>query len=238
MAETPRQVQCSACGAPIRLEDIHIDLGVAKCSRCSAVMDLGLAQAVTRAVRSRRPPVPLPEKFNIATQGSSMTIDWRWFGAKYVFTAFFCVAWDSFLVFWYGTALKAGNLVMILFPIAHVAVGVGLTYWTLAGFLNRTRVGATATSLRIEHFPLPWLGNREIATQLIEQLFTKEKISNSNNGTSVTYEVHAILRPDSRRRKLLGGLDDVGQALWIEQSLEGHLGIADEPVAGEVPRDA
>jgi hypothetical protein len=238
MSESPRQVQCSACGAPIHLEDIHVELGVAKCSRCSAVMDLALTEAVTRAIRNRRPPVPLPEKFNVAREGSSMTIEWRWFSAKYIFTAFFCLAWDSFLFFWYATALKTGNLPMMLFPGAHLAIGVGLTYWTLAGFFNRTRVEATRACLRIRHFPLPWFGNCELATQVVEQLFTKEKIGKSNTGPSVSYEVHAILRPDSRRQKLLGGMDDVGQALWIEQSLESYIGIADEPVAGEVSRDA
>jgi hypothetical protein len=238
MAESLRQLECSACGAPIRMQDIHVDLGIAKCSRCGGVMDIGLKDVVSRAARDRRPEVPLPEKFNVERVGSTMSVQWRWFGLKYVMTAFFCVAWDGFLLFWYGMAIKTGNAMMILFPIAHVAVGVSLTYWTLAGFLNRTRIEATQVRLRIKHFPLPWFGNRELETNAIEQLFTKEKISRNNNGQTVSYEVHAILRPNGRRQKLLAGLDDVGQALWIEQSLESHLGIADEPVAGEVPRGA
>jgi hypothetical protein len=199
-------------------------------------MDLALREVATRAARNRRDPAPLPEKFNVSRTGHTMAVDWRWFGAKYIFLAFFCAAWDCFLIFWYATALTTGNAMMILFPIAHVAVGVGLTYSTLAGFLNRTRVEATAARLRIQHYPMPWLGNRELASDTIEQLFTKEKVSNGKNGQTITYEVHAILRPDSRRQKLIGGLDDVGQALWLEQALEAHLRVADEPVAGEVPR--
>lgn len=63
------------------------------------------------------------------------TMSFRWFQWTFVFLVFFCIAWDGFLLFWYGAALGIGFLgddaepvlIMMLFPLLHVAVGTGLT---------------------------------------------------------------------------------------------------------------
>ena len=42
---------------------------------------------------------------------------------------------------WYGIAFAADTpLIAKLFPLLHVAMGIGLTYFTLAGLVNRTTV--------------------------------------------------------------------------------------------------
>jgi hypothetical protein len=45
-----------------------------------------------------------------------------------------------------------------------------------------------------------------------------------------------VLRQDNVRETLVKGLTDADQALYIEQELERHLRIQDQPVAGELPR--
>ena len=52
-------------------------------------------------------------------------------------------------------------LIAFLLPIAHVAVGVGLTYYTLTRLMNRTRIEVSRDELTIRHGPLPWRGNMD-----------------------------------------------------------------------------
>lgn len=120
-----------------------------------------------------------------------------------------------------------------MFPLLHVAAGVGLTYFTICGFVNSTRVMANYESLRVRHGPLPWFGNRDVPRLDIDQLFTKEKVVQGKNGPSRSYELHARLR-SGRDVKLVTGLSEAEQARFMEQELERFLGIRDEAVSGEL----
>ncbi len=187
-----------------------------------------------------RGSVPRPASLQIADDGWSYELSWRWFRPVFLFLVFFCIAWDSFLVFWYAMAIGGGppfpfNLIMILFPIAHVAVGVGLTWYTLCGFVNRTVVAVRNHELTVRHGPLPWPGNLTLDAGDIRQFYVREKVSRGKNGTSVTYDVE-VIQSAGNCRKLITGLDSSDLALAIEQGLEQHLRIVDEPIAGELPR--
>ena len=174
--------------------------------------------------------------------GQQLIIRLRWWQWTALFLIFFCIAWDSFLVFWYSMAFGApmhgaGGVrwIMVVFPIAHVAVGVGLTYFALTMLVNRTIVTVDITHLSVRHGPLPWAGNRDLVTADIAQFFCKEKMAQGKNGASCTYSVQVRLR-DGTARQLLSGIGDEDDALFIEQALERWLGLKDEPVAGEVSR--
>ena len=95
-----------------------------------------------------RREAPRPERFRQERSGTRTTIAWRWFGFQFLFLALFCVVWDAFLVLWYTMATgPTMPLMMKLFPLLHVAAGIGLTYYTLAGFLNRTSVEIMPTRM-------------------------------------------------------------------------------------------
>jgi len=146
----------------------------------------------------------------------------------------FCIFWDGFLVNWYRMSLGRGApLSMILFPLIHVTAGVVLTYSTVAHLFNATIITATRRALSIRHGPVPWIGNREIQASDIEQLYCGEKVSRGRNGTSASYELCALMR-DGGKVKLLSGLGEREEALFIEQRVEEQLGIADARVAGEL----
>ena len=151
-----------------------------------------------------------------------------WYTPKLFGLLFFCIAWDAFLVFWYALAIKGGSLFAMIFPIAHVAVGVGLTYSLVAGFLNRTRIRVSPMEIGVRHSPVPWAGNKTIPRNEVEQLFCEYR-----GGKSPTYDVSVILS-GGRRTKLVTGLETPDQALYVEQRLEDFLGIADRPVVGEM----
>jgi hypothetical protein len=121
---------------------------------------------------------------------------------------------------------------MALFGSLHAVIGIGLTYGTLAGFLNHTRISAGPARLAIEHGPLPWLGDKVLDPARVEQLYCLERRREHKGTVSYTYDLHARLR-DGRGQKLVGGLTSAEQAAFLEQQLEALLGIADQPVAGE-----
>jgi len=233
------QLKCERCGADFKAEDLNVALGVARCSYCGGVFDVGQHTAALsgRPPPGVRPEVPLPEKFEVSSRPSELVVQWRWFGAQYIGLALFCVAWDAFLVFWYSTALRTGQAfsIMTIFPIAHVGVGVGLSYTTLAGFLNRTWIRADRTGLAIRHGPVPWKGNRDLSRAELKQLYSSSKLRQTKNTSTWVYQLNAVTR-DGKATPLLSNLESPEQALYLEQQLEKRLEIVDVPVAGELPR--
>jgi hypothetical protein len=177
------------------------------------------------AQRGDRPQVPLPSGFKVDGSGPGLIIVRYWFSFALVFSALFCIAWDSFLVNWYLVAF-AGDTPWLfkVFPLPHVAVGVTLTYSTLARLLNRTTISVAEGSLRVRHGPLPWFGNQALRTDSLDQLYVDP-----------SYQVCAVTKEGSKV-VLVSGLEEMDEALFIEQCVETYLGIEDRSVPGEVSR--
>jgi hypothetical protein len=181
-------------------------------------------------------PVPLPAGIHVEERGRDLVIVRRWFSWVYIFLLFFCLMWNGMLISFYGILFAAGSPPMLLlFPSLHVMAGAFITYFTLAGFVNRTTFTIEADHLTVRHGPLPWRGNVDVSTASLTQLFCTEQVSRSRNGTTVRYGVDAVLK-DGRHLKLASGLDAREQALYIEQSIEKHLGIQDRRVRSEMAR--
>ena len=98
--------------------------------------------------------------------------------------------------------------------------------------LNRTVVTVLSGQLEVHHEPLPAPGNVRLSVHDLEQLYTKERVSHTKNGTSISYELRANRR-DGTDIKLIGGLDRQDQAAYMEQQIEAFLGIKDRRVSGE-----
>ncbi len=218
--------------------DLDRRLAVATCSHCGAIYDLASrADRAEPAPAPLRAPVALPPRFTLDRRADSLVVRWRWFTPIALFSLFFCIAWNGFLVGWYGLATQGDapavvNIVMLLFPLGHVAVGLGLSYWTLAHLFNHTVVAVQQDQLTVRHGPIPWLPQPTLATRDIEQLYCTRKVNHGKNGTSVRYALRAVTR-DHSGLLLLSGLADLDQALWLEQEIEGLLDLRDRPVAGE-----
>jgi hypothetical protein len=231
---------CPKCGRAILVDDVNLVTGLARCRACNNLFNAGALlpsppPPVARSAPAVSPILPISRRLHIEEFGGVLRIRWRWFAASCIFLAFFCVAWDSFLVFWYSMALghQGAPWIMKVFPIGHVAIGIGLTYATLCGFLNGTTVTAGQDALTVSHGPLPWSGNRTLASGSIRQIHCEQRRSNNNNnGAAWTYDLFATLS-DGRKLKLLSGFNDLAEPRLIEQRIESHLRIADQAVVGE-----
>lgn len=161
----PQAVHCPGCQALVPAADINIAALVAKCSVCNRIFPLPI-ESLQPAVATRPEP-ELGCPGGVVREigpGGELFIRLGWFQPVLILLAFFCVVWDGFLVFWYTIALARpapGNMMWmpLLFPLFHVAVGVGLTYYVVAGFLNSTRILIDDEFVRVRHQPIPWRGN-------------------------------------------------------------------------------
>lgn len=184
--------------------------------------------------------IGLPEKIEFRNHGSGIEIIRTWFGAKYVILLAFVFVWDGVLVYLAGSFLNTASrlpLFVWFMPLGHVAMGLGLTYYAIAGLFNKTQVMADYSHLAVRHGPVPWPGNKDIRAGDIKQLYSKEKVRRTKHGTTVSYSLHAMTN-DEKTLKLLSGLESSEQALFIEQEIEKYLRIEDKAVRGEIPRSA
>jgi hypothetical protein len=181
--------------------------------------------------------VPIPAKFNLQKSVHELVVTWRWYSPLHLFLLFFVIAWDSFLLFWYfGAPGRTGDILAMIFPIAHVAVGAALTYFVLTGFVNRTKVRAANGVLTVSHGPLPWTGNHRIARADLKQLYVTEMSHPAKHGRIThSWDLCALL-DNNRAVRLLTRLDTYEQGMFLEHTFEDYMNITDTKVAGEVSK--
>ena len=170
--------------------------------------------------------------------GGELRISWGWFQWSALFLIPFCIAWNAFLIGWYSMAMGdhgppgAMKFVMLVFPLAHVAVGLGLFYGCLLMLVNSTTVRVMFGQFEIRHGPIPYPGNRTISVDDIDQLYVKHERNVGKDSTSHNYPLLARLK-SGQEIKLLPHNGEVEVARAVEQLVENHLNIKDQHVPGE-----
>ncbi len=179
--------------------------------------------------------IGIPAQMNTQRDTHHLQITRKWFDMKWVILTPFVIAWDAFLFYWYFMAFSAPqiDLLPILFPILHVLLGIILTYLLFAGFLNTTTIIVTSSVVSVKHSPIPFWGNKRVASKTLLQLYCKKEVFWHHLQRITTFSVRAITS-DRKNITLLSGLNIAEQALFIEQEIETFLGIEDKPVKGEI----
>jgi hypothetical protein len=258
------QIECPQCGAAISAADVDLGLRVGKCQTCDQIVPVadqleriadthaGSPHSFTNTSGNSpdHPLVPQPASLLIEETGDSLEIRKRWFHPAVLFLVFFCLIWDGFLVVWYSIVLGFGvangppgliGLFFAVFPLGHVAIGVGLTYFCIASFLNTTTMIVREGSLSLRHGPLYWPGNLTLATDDIEQLYVKSILGRhstrhgdySHPGRiSVAGRLMAVMS-DNKEQVVWNSESDLAVLRCIEQRVELFLGIEPHAVAGE-----
>lgn len=234
-------LSCPHCGRAYPTADISLELGVALCRSCDVATDLHTLRATAPVPPSVLSPAALfeppalaqarPVSISEEVRGPDLELSYRWFSPIAFFLIFFLVAWDSFLVFWYASAVGIGSftggggfgLFAGLFALPHTAVGIGLTYFTLALFVNRTIVRVGSGRVAVHHGPLPWRGNQELSTQGVRGLRVIEQVTTSNRNRTITWDVHLV--QDGVSVPLLTGLDEQEKARWLAGRIGRELGV-------------
>lgn len=220
-------VVCPNCSAPVPADNINIAALLAKCSLCSHVFRLPMADQPVASAAIEIPSRPSGIVHDTGP-GGELYLRRSWFEPGLFGLLFFCVLWDGFLIFWYSVALFGkpngpgpgeGFWMMVLFPLLHVAVGVGLTYSVIAGFFNKTQILAEDRQLHIRHRPIPWWGNRVVNIEDIKEF----ELDRTWNDGDAKYSV-GLHHVDDRQITLLSSLSN-RQAEYIGYVLANHLEI-------------
>lgn len=185
-------------------------------------------------------PAPDLSKFTIDKHGDELVISWSWRTWLLLFLIPFAVFWNAITWTIAGAFLVGGMMNDVpwyfgfagLIAVPHICIGLGLIYFIAATFFNRTTVRVSQYDLSITHGPVPWKSPAPINVDEIEQLYVKEKISRGKNGSSASYQLHALLKNGSSH-KLLNWATDPSIPQAVERMIEVHLDIRDQPVKGE-----
>jgi hypothetical protein len=234
-------VRCPACALPVAAENVDLASGWAKCVECQEVFTFRSAAAPKPPVPAQ---VPMPAKFEVREEEGRLVVSWKWFSPVHLFMIVFAVFWWGFLFVWYGALVVAavsvqGGWVAAIFMgvagLPFVAAGIGIVYFALAGYRNRTFVTVSRDRLEIRHRPMRWFGEKTLATRDLAQIYCERNEHRGKHGTHASYSIHA-LSPERRKLEILKGLESPEQARFLEDRIERFLGIADLPVQGELPK--
>jgi hypothetical protein len=170
-----------------------------------------------------------PHNVDFQLDFDALTITYRWRSVKHFILLFVCIVWDAGSAFLYSNVSLDNSGAFTLVSTVFTLLGLGLTYYTLAGFLNRTIITVNLQWLIITHGPLPLHADKRIEITRINQLYAEDTSSRFG------YRLNAILR-DNTKLNLLSGLSSPDIARFVEQSVEEYLHIEDRPVAGEMQK--
>lgn len=231
------KVSCPNCNSEIPASDVDIKSRIAKCIACSNIFDCSdqLDAISSKDDHKERENIGMPKGILMKKDIGKLIIERNWFSPAIIFLTGFCLFWDGFMITWYAIAISKGIWIMALFGTLHAIVGICLTYFVVAGYVNRTYITVTSSMFEIKHKPLPFFKAISMPSRDLKQLYSKENISRSSDSASCTYEVHAKTY-SGENIKLVDNLQNGEQALYIEQEVERYLHIDDEPVRGEIPR--
>jgi hypothetical protein len=166
--------------------------------------------------------MPIPEGLDVSQAGDAVVISrsWRNLGAIPLF--FFLVFWFGFLGVWYYIAFTThAPLMMFLFPLVHLAVGVGLAYFAVSSLVNQTDVIISTSRVKCITRPLPWRGNQDLPAGDIRGVTVRERWGNRG---SVRY---ALMYVDTANKEhtLLASMARREQADFIAASIQEILGL-------------
>lgn len=122
-----------------------------------------------------------------------------------------------------------------IFSLAFVVAGLFIVRGPLRKLVSRVRIRASRAGLTVEEVPFGARERTFLAAEEVAQLHVPSMAERqTDDGFAIPMFASVLAqRRDGQQIHLLGGLETVEQARFIEQQLESALGIEDRPVEGE-----
>jgi len=203
-----------------------------------------------RQLLNKRPQVPMPSTFQVHSDGTSLVVTFSGIDTTDYFVIFIMLLLVSPLVFVCLLSLLESTIATTVLAMLALAEAA-FFYRMMVGAASKVTVTVGGGRLEIRYSPLPWPGV-SISSDRIRKLYVerhrlyavgegrgivsskRRQLNRPTGGIYHTYQLRAMIR-DSQDIMLLGGLNSMEEGLFLEQTLEEHLGIADHPVPGELP---
>ena len=242
---THMKLECPNCGASVPATNINVQETIAVCPACDTVFNFsgGDVNVGSSAMQATKPKnkfkydeVRMPNSFDVQETDQKLTISYSWFSCIAPFLTFFALVWNGIIFGIFFPAISGFNNLgfpFAFFPLIFGGVGVGLVYFNIAQYVNRTYIVIGPKEMQIYSKPLPMPNTQTIKHDEIHQVYAKQRINRNSDGKrTITYEVQAAMH-GNQHKKLVGSLSNAEQALFIEQEIEKYLGIDDVRVSGE-----
>jgi len=171
--------------------------------------------------------VPIPDKFQVTENGDELHIRFKhqnWAKAGIAgFAAFFGgnMFFGSFLN---GVPVLEEMMETIALAIGPVAAGYYL--------LRKVRIVVRKRTIKLGIAKYLLLKSQNIEIDSVAQLFVREHVHKSKDGTRYTYSLNVIYQQE-KSRELLSGFSTAEEALALEHLIERWAGIVDIEFVGE-----
>lgn len=235
-------LECKHCHAPLPDDQLRSNDEVVICNFCSTVhyreeKPVPYPEKPKREKEKRS----RPEKFQVNRMPDGIEIKYRWLGKQHTGLLFFGVIWNAFIIFF--TVMMVGGMMsdgsfefmVLCFMIPFYAVGLGMAYYVLTGFMNHTSIQIRPRNITTVHAPIPTFGSStdSIDSRSIKQVYATRRVAYTSNDVPVyVFDVNYVQKGGDEKT-LVKGLDSLHKAVYIEQQIEHLYKISDMPVDGE-----
>ena len=171
-----------------------------------------------------------PEGFDLQENTQGIAITYRWFESVAWFLVVFAIFWNGFLVIWFNLPTP---IHFKLFALIHLTVGIGIGWYVLCLFMNKTEILITSQDFISRHSPIPFptYKNKHLKHYEIKQVYIKQEISRGKNSTSVSYSIN-VLSPQGATSKILS-FSEYERAIFVKRKIEKYMNIEPQLIEGE-----
>jgi len=238
----PTKLKIKSQSPPTRCEICHktdcFDPNTGSCSRCG-VLVRWQETAVTMSV---------PASVTVECYDTQLKLVQSWHDKKIIKSLTIPIILSSPAIFFWWLIILTSiidsasigeypslltGIFFLMFPSFGWLLG---PYYLLASYKNQTTISVTNKTLSIKHAPIPWIGNRDIPSSNLAQLYVRQgKRVGTIFNPRYLYDLRAKLK-NGRDINLVGNLASKEVGHFLEKQIESYLGIIDQPIQGEVAK--
>ncbi|MEM1121245.1 MAG: hypothetical protein AAGJ18_12410 [Bacteroidota bacterium] len=233
------RLHCPECRQKIYADDINIVQTIAKCKSCNNIFEFTeqLANAGLPVPHRRKPEIfNIPPGIDVLKLMNELEIKVTWRRAAKYFSPFIALFWNLFVFFHFMVVYAFSGLSpMFIFYLPFFLIGFFLIYQSIGLLINKTYITVDAQRILVEHKPITFLLAKDqyYPSKDIAQVFVRRHEVGKKNGHPVHAWAVDIKTKSGETICLLKELHALEYAQFIEQEIEQHLVIKDEPVEGE-----
>ncbi len=220
------ELKCVECGHEFSAEEIDLDQMNARCPSC------GMYNTFEDFIYA---PLPEPEtpqtvlapprgyKIVADAEGAVITHPWfSWRAPVYLGCGIALIGIPSMLLNVIGGEGQQVSPAYLPALFAITIFGLGLTYFSLAHFLNITRISITADKVSVTHGPIPVPGNAAYARQDVERVISNPTPYRVQTSDGFSYEIQLHLK-DGTHHVFLKGFQRKEDADFIRRQMTAPL---------------
>jgi hypothetical protein len=241
-------IVCPGCQIAVPVDDVDLGTRLAKCRRCQSVFDFRDQVRTPQEDARRRRELAPPSGFRVTERATArgatseragyrdsaadkpaieITHVWRsWRTVPMVLGAVVAGFWSLGV----ATAIArshAPGVANIALGALFMLPGVVASAAALYGLVNRTRIIIDDAHVRVEHWPLPWLGAGTAPSGEVRTLYVAQHRSWIHNASAPpTFDVLADTKSDPRR-VLVRALPGLDAARFVARHIADRLGAPD-----------